>query len=97
MTLARMLRDRRHRRDVKRWAKRNSYPAMVERKYWSTAEFEEDAARLKAHGYVVTGEQDTNPYVDVATAPNFYGKDPRSVLVVTIPMFRVTYERSGPL
>lgn len=93
MTLAGALRGWRYKRDLDKWAKRNAYPDTVQRKYWTPSEYEEDAVRLKAHGYTVVGEEDADPNIDVAPEPNIYSKDPRGPLPLRIPMFHVTYDR----
>jgi hypothetical protein len=93
LTLAGVLRDWRHRRDLDNWAKTNVYPGTVQRKYWTSSEYEVDAARLKACGYTVVAEEDANPNIDVAPEPNIYSKDPRGPLPLRIPMFHVTYKR----
>jgi hypothetical protein len=93
LTLAGALRDWRYKRDLDKWVKRNAYPDTVQRKYWTTSEYEEDAVRLKAHGYTVAAEEDAEPNIDVAPEPNIYSKDPRGPLPLRIPMFHVTYER----
>jgi hypothetical protein len=93
VTLGRALRDWRYRRDLRRWAGRNAYPKTITRKYWTPAEYEEDAARLKAHGYTVATEDVAAPNIDVTPEPNIYSKDPQGSMPMTIAMFHVTYER----
>jgi hypothetical protein len=93
LTLGRALRDWRHKRDLERWARRNAYPDTVRRKYWTPAEYEDDAARLKAHGYTVATEDVAAPNIDVTPEPNIYSKDPQGSIPMSIAMFHVTYER----
>jgi hypothetical protein len=64
LTLAGALRDWRYKRDLDKWVKRNAYPDTVQRKYWTTSEYEEDAVRLKAHGYTVAAEEDAEPNIE---------------------------------
>ena len=92
MTLGRALRDWRHKRDLDRWARRNAYPNTIRRTYWTSAEYDDDAARLKAHGYTVATEDAANPNIDVTPEPNVYSKDPQGSMPMSIAMFHVTYE-----
>jgi hypothetical protein len=95
VTLARALRDWRHKRELDRWARLNAYPKTVRRTYWTPAEYEDDAARLKGHGYTVATEDAADPNIDVTPESNIYSKDPQGSMPMSIAMFHVTYERPG--
>ncbi len=93
MTLGRVLRDWRHKRELNQWAMRRAYPDTVRRKYWTPAEYQDDAARLKAHGYTVATEDDATSNIDVTPPSNVYSKDPQGSMPMSVAMFHVTYER----
>lgn len=93
VTLGRALREWRHKRELGRWARRNAYPFTVRRTYWTPAEYEDDAAMLRALGYTVATEDVASPNIDVTPEPNVYSKDPQGSMPISIAMFHVTYER----
>jgi len=95
VTLGRVLRDWRHKRELHRWATRHAYPDTVRRTYWTPDEYQDDAARLKAHGYTVATEDDVAPNIDVTPPTNVYSKDPQGSMPMRVAMFHVTYERRG--
>ncbi len=94
MPLGSWIRDRRRRRQLRRWEASNEYPAQVRRRYWASSKLERDSARLTAHGYHLVDELDGGGPVDVAPAQNiFYTRDISNRLLMDRPLAVVTFER----
>jgi hypothetical protein len=80
-------------RDARRMKTRKSYPAAIDRYYWTAREFEKDAARLEALGYVRTSETQSDPYITLPDVGLRRGRPPPRRRV---PMFHVTFEHRAP-
>jgi hypothetical protein len=78
---------------LQHWDARNSYPSRLHRKYGSEDEYTKDAARLKAHGYRVVDEEDTQGSVNVEPTPTMYDHRLPGSMQVDLPLAVVTYER----
>jgi hypothetical protein len=80
--------------DVRRWDRRDTWPATLERTYWTAFEYERDLGRLQRHRYRVTLERVSEPYRDLT--PNITAFGPRKVRARADRqplLYRVSYAR----
>jgi hypothetical protein len=75
VTLGRALRDWRHRRDLRRWARRNAYPKTITRKYWTPAVIIR-ASDVNSHmSRYLVDRLVCHPRIEVMTGANIVGLD----------------------
>jgi hypothetical protein len=79
-------------RDARKMSARNHFPASLTRAYWNAGEYERDAARLRALGYAVASETESEQYLKLPDVEWRRGQQPPRR---RIPNFHVIYERGG--
>ena len=79
-------------REARSMRARNRYPPSLRRSYWNRGEYERDAERLRAVGYVVASENASDPYVKLPDVDWRRGQEPPRRRV---PSFHVIYERAA--
>lgn len=88
------LRDWLNARDVRRMARRCSWPPTLERTYWTAYEYQRDLGRLQRHLYRPTLERASRPFPDLT--PNVTTIGPRQIRARAYRqalLYRVSYER----
>ena len=87
------LRDWFNARDVRRMDRTGSWPATLERLYWTAYEYQRDLERLQRRLYRPTLERASQPYPDLATYPAIAPRQIRARPHRQPLLYRVSYER----
>jgi hypothetical protein len=99
-----LLRDAFNARDVRRWTRKQRFPATLERTYWSAYEYQRDRKRLEQAGYRASQERTTAgssaatvdvaaPFFDKGVAYAFATSHYEAWLRRAPVVYRVSYER----
>ena len=78
---------------LQHWDARDSFPPRLRRRYDSEDERVKDADRLRAHGYRVVDEEDTEGSVDIEPEAGPYERRMPGTLEYDLPLAVVTYQR----
>jgi len=87
------LREWFNRRDAQKVARRQPRPPEVRRRYWSLGEYQRDARRYAALGYVTASEDITEPYVTDPIVARLYDERPSMFRQGPPPRHRVPVAR----
>jgi hypothetical protein len=87
------LRDWFNARDVRRWLKRKSLPATLDRTYWTAYEYQQDLGRLQRCLYTVTSERVIRPFDDMTPNVTLVGpRMARARRYKQVLQYRASYE-----
>jgi hypothetical protein len=80
-------------RDARRMRARSSFPTSLTRSYWSRREYERDSERLRALGYEVASENESERYVKMPEVEWRRGEQPPPRR--RIPNLHIIYEHKN--